>query len=412
MDPDRTLFLIGGKTKVLEKAKRLGLDVLYFQARDQFSPEQQELADAVVLVDYTDSDVLGPLARGAHEAWPARAVLSLTEPGLDPAAGVNDLLGLAGTPYEVSHRFTNKLLMRRRLEELGTPTIPAALVDGPESLRSFGAEHGFPIVVKPVDLTASVGVFVMDSSADADRVWNRVRALRVAGAYQWSKFFSVSSFMAEPYVPGPEYSVEAFSFAGRHVAIAVTEKTTIEGLFVEVAHALPAPLDSDVESALVDAATGFLDAIGYRDGPTHTEVKLGPNGPVVLESHNRVGGDRINELVHAAYGIDLDTYAIGWPFRLVEELPDRPRPERAAATMFFLGEPGRVAAVDGVERARSHPDVVVLDFNVRVGDVIEPLRGNWDRLGQVLATGPDAKAALRTCEELVGSIKVTTTAAA
>jgi ATP-grasp domain/L-amino acid ligase C-terminal domain 2/ATP-grasp N-terminal domain len=407
MKPEQTLLIVGGKSKIVEKAKGLGLDVVLFQAKGQFRPDQQELADAAVLVDYTDWSALGPLARGAHEAWRFPAVLSLTEPGLDPAARVNDMLGLGGTSYDVSHRFTDKWLMRRHLESVGAPTLPAALASGEDSLRAFGREHGYPFIVKPTTLTASLGVFRVEDEAAIDDVWRRVCELRASGALQWADFFTIGEFMMEPYVPGPEYSVEGFSFAGRHVALAVTEKHTA-GAFVEVGHALPAPLDRELEDAIVEAATTFLDAIGFRDGPTHTEVKVGPDGPIVLESHNRVGGDRINELVHSAYGIDMDTYAIGWPFRLVEELRERPEPKCAAATVFFFGESGRVKAIEGADEVRSHPDVVVLDVNVAVDGVVAPVRGNWDRAGQVLATGPDARAALRTCEQLVAGIRVVT----
>jgi hypothetical protein len=30
------------------------------------------------------------------------------------------------------------------------------------------------------------------------------------------------------------------------------------------------------------------------------------------------------DVVEAVYGIDLERYAVGWPFRLVPELPARP----------------------------------------------------------------------------------------
>jgi hypothetical protein len=37
----------------------------------------------------------------------------------------------------------------------------------------------------------------------------------------------------------------------------------------------------------------LLEAVGHRDGPAHTELKLTRNGPRIIESHNRQGGDRI-----------------------------------------------------------------------------------------------------------------------
>jgi biotin carboxylase len=251
-------------------------------------------------------------------------------------------------------------------------------------------------------------VFRVDGSDEVDAAWQKIGALREAGALQWADFFTVDEFLAEQYVPGPEYSVEAFSFGGRHVAVAVTEKATLDGVFVEVGHALPARVDAATEHAIVDTVAEFLTAIGVQHGPTHTEVRVGPDGPAVIETHNRVGGDRINELVAAAYGIDLDTYSIGWPLGLVEELTERPEPQRAAATRFLFGEPGTVTAVDGADEVRADAAVVALDVLVKPGDVVHPLRGNWDRLGQVVATGADTAAAIAACEQFIGKITVTT----
>lgn len=408
MEPGRTLLILGGKLKIVEKAKALGLDVVYLQRREQFGPEHRDLVGAAVLLDYTDWAQLRPLAQAAHEAWPCAAAVSLTEPGLDPVARVNDLLGLGGTPYDVSRRFTDKWLMRQHLARAGLAPVAAELVTDRDSLADFGKRHGYPFVVKPTALTASLGVFRVDDPGALDRVWRSVEELRASGALQWADFFTVDQFMMEAFVEGPEYSVEAFSFAGRHVALAVTEKASLHDNFVELGHALPAPLERDAEDAFVRATVEFLDAMGYRDGPSHTELKLGPDGPVVIESHNRVGGDRINELVDAAYGIDLDTYTLGWPFGLVEELTERPRPLQASATRFKLGEPGVVTAVRGVEEVRADPATVVLDVNVRPGDVVPPLRGNWDRLGQVVATGPDSAAAVAACERLLARLEIET----
>jgi hypothetical protein len=129
---------------------------------------------------------------------------------------------------------------------------------------------------------------------------------------------------------------------------------------------------------------------------------------VVIESHNRVGGDRISELVQAAYGIDLDLFTLGWPFRVVPELSTRPRPLRAAATRFLVAEPGRVTAIEGVEEVRAHPDTLDLEVNVAVGDTVGPLEANWSRLGQIVATGTDTTAAIAACEHLLSKITVTT----
>jgi biotin carboxylase len=408
MSQDNTILIIGGKPKVLRKAKALGLNVVHFQRMSQFSAEHKEHTDAAVLLEYTDLAKLRPLAQAARTAWDFGFVLSLTEPGLMPAAEVNDLLGLAGTSIRVSELFVDKWLMRQRLAEVGFPSVPAALVIDPDSLRDFGAAHGFPFIVKPTRGTGSVGVSIVRGPDSIDKVWRKVVELRTGEDFPWLNMCVTDEFIMEAYVAGPEYSVEAFSFDGNHIVVAITEKTVWPEVFVESGHAIPARLPSATEEAIEQTVTGFLDALGLRNGPTHTELRIASGGPVVIESNNRVGGDKLNELVEAVYGIDLSTYAIGWPFRLVEELTSRPLPKRAAATRFLIADPGRVTGLGQVSAVRAHPEVIDLEVNVSIGDVVEPLRDSGGRLGQIVATGTDTAAAISTCEEALTQLVITT----
>ncbi len=165
---------------------------------------------------------------------------------------------------------------------------------------------------------------------------------------------------------------------------------------------MPARLDAHAEAKLREAISRLLDAVGLRDGLSHTEIRLGRDGPAIIETHNRFGGDGIHRLVEGAFGIDLMTYLAGWPFRLVPELPDIPRPVRAASTvMLTKPEPGRVESITGVDEALAAPDVLDVQLWVEPGDPVRPLRDNWDRLALLAVTGADAGTAYRRGEQLI-----------
>lgn len=410
MNPDRTLMLIGHKTDTVRKAKALGLDVILLQHKSKLEPEQSALADVTFVVDYRDWSVVRPLVETAHRTWGIGAALSLTEPGLDVAARINDLLGLGGTRYATSHRLRDKWQMRRHLAASGADTIAARLVCGRESLPAFGDAHGYPFIVKPTDMTAGWGVLPVADPAEVPRIWDEIQRLRRDGVTYGTTLFTIQDFLMEEYVSGPEFSVEGFSFGGRHAIVAVTEKLVDAGRFVELGHTLPARIDPDLERAIVDAVRRFLDVMGVKDGPSHTEVRVGTQGPVVIESHNRIGGDHIGDLLRAAYGIDLVEYAVGWPFRLVQELPDRPRPLAGACVRFLHGSSGRVVEVGSLDDVRARPEVLAAELSVKVGDVLRPLHNNWDRHGLVAVRGRDSDAAVRLCHELIGSLRIETAA--
>ncbi|THA30429.1 ATP-grasp domain-containing protein [Streptomyces sp. A1547] len=410
---EHKLLVVGGRIQTLRKAAALGIRFVLIQHKDQFVPEAAALAEAVLIADYTDWDVTRPLVEAAQQAYGFTRVASITEPGLVPAGRISDHLGLGNTSEEVAELLRDKHAMRRHLAASPSPevralSVAAAEVDGAGALTAFGAEHGYPFVLKPVDATASLGVVRIDGPEQAAEAWAGVEALRARTDLQWGSFFTIGRFIAEQYIPGPEYSVESFSFAGRHIVLAVTEKLTGGG-FIELGHALPARLDPVDERRIEEAVARFLDAMGLTDGAAHTELRLSPAGPQIIESHNRMGGDRIFDLLDSAYGIDLEEWIVAWQFGLIPALTERPVPRHAAATRFLSAEPGTVVEIQGADEARALPDVIDVETGVLPGDTVGELRGNWDRVGQVLVTGADTEAAVATAERLTEKVTVVTT---
>jgi biotin carboxylase len=398
---NKTLLLVGGTDDMVRKAKALGLRVLVLQHPERAAAAPCPSADVLRIVDYTDLAAVAAAAGELRESDGFAAAVSFNEPALEAAGHVNDLFGLGGTGLAVTRRMRDKWAMRRALDGSGLAPVGAAPLTERAGIDRFADRYGYPLIVKPADGTASYGVFRLDGPRDADAVWQQVTALRGHRMQRASMPLSVGDFIIEQYVDGAEFSVECFSFAGRHVVIAVTEKLTADEHFAELGHLMPARLDAQAEAALREATSRLLDAVGLRDGLSHTEIRLGRDGPAIIETHNRFGGDGIQRLVEGAFGIDLMTYLAGWPFRLVPELPDIPRPVRAASTVMLTAEPGRVESITGVDEALAAPDVLDVQLWVEPGDPVRPLRDNWDRLALVAVTGADAGTAYRRGEQLI-----------
>lgn len=403
---ERTMLLVGGTDQHLERATALGVRVVLLQHPDKINPFQTGLADVLLMVDYTDWDTVRPLAEAAREVWGFDVIVSLTEGGLDMAARLNDHFGFPGTRPEVSRRMRDKYLMRRHLAEHGRLSIHWDRVTDRASLEAFALKAGFPFIVKPTDATASFGLIRVGGAEDLEAAWERIEELRGRRTDRGSTLFTVSEFLMESYLDGPEFSVEGFSFDGRHVVVAVTEKLVDDTHFAELGHALPARLTPQAYAQVTTAVADFLDTMGITDGPSHTELRLTSRGPVVIESHNRVGGGHINELVEAAFGIDLLGYGVAWPLGLVEELTEPPMARAGACTRFVLRDPGTVTAVSGVEEVAARPDVLAVEVSVRPGDEVRPLRDNWDRLGFAAVTAADTDAAIALCERLTSQIRI------
>ena len=286
----------------------------------------------------------------------------------------------------------------------------SAVVRSGRVVREFVEAHGLPIIVKPVRESGSLGVFRVRDRADMDVVAERYRSLDdghwVMGDLSDAESFD--EFLMEEFLDGPEISVETLSFDGRHVVVAVTDKEVGGSRFVEIGHSQPSACSAETLREVTRLVTEFLDAVGLRNGPGHTEVKLTSRGPRIVESHNRIGGDRINDLAEIAYGVDMERYALGAGFGLVEPLTTSPEARGGAAVRFLTPEPGRVVEVTGVDAVRADPAFVDLQLKVGPGDVVPPLTWNEDKVGHVVARGTTATEAIAHGRRLAAAIHVRT----
>jgi biotin carboxylase len=386
------ILIIGGKKKIVQKAKGLGLEVLYFQKPEKLDETCLPYVDHLELLDFEDESVVVPAARALFESRPFGYAISLTEPGLIPTAWVIDALRLPGNSHATVRLLKDKWAMRQHLNSVSLSTVTAQVGYSEADLRCFAGRYGLPMIVKPVGGVGSLDVHCIRALDELDHTWRQIRERRLG------------CFLMEEFLDGREVSVEAFSFAGRHVVLAVTDKLTLPN-FVEVGHSMPAQLADEVRAEVVSLVTRFLDTVDLRDGPSHTELKLTAHGPRVIESHNRIGGDKINEMVQIAYGVDMDTLALAWPFGLIEALDRPPVMVSGAAIRFFVPPPGAVREISGVEEVTQAPGLVELELLCRAGSRISPLRWSEDRVGFVLTKGTTARAAVATSEQLLQRVQ-------
>lgn len=395
------LLMIGGWTDIYRKAKALGFDLTVVQRRQDIKPDDLALVDQLVTSTLSDKTVV-TLAETLHQATPFDAVVSFQELGVLNAAIIADRLGIAGNPLTPVLLTRDKCRMRRHLVEAGIPSIPFIEADGPDSVIAFGDRHGWPIILKPANGVGSIQVHRIDSAAEVPALYEEIVADPVFHEVAHGDF-PTARLIAEKFMRGTEISVEAVSWNGVHTVLGATDKLLMgETNFVEAGHtmpsALPAPLLDDVERLV----TRFLTSIGHLHGPSHTEIIVTEEGPIIVESHTRTGGDRIFEMAEYVYGIDMiDATLAGFAGRYA--LERRPRHGGAAIRFVEAGE-GTVHALGGVEEAAAADGVVRADIALKVGATVKTSRHSAERPGYVLAVGPSRAAAVSNAEAAVRKI--------
>lgn len=394
---NREVVIIGGRYDVCDRARSLGLQICLIQKPSLLDPRALALANRAIITDYARDPALLPALEAMHKTSPFAALISLTEPGLLIASRFAEQLGLPGMPpADIVSKTTDKFTMRCSLSEsCPAVNVAAAIGRGPDDIVEFGNRHGWPVIVKPRDGSGSVGVRFLQSP---DAIGEQPLP---------------AEFLCEAYIEGREFSVEAFSFGGRHIIFAVTEKSvntaSTANPFVEMAHRLPANINAAEKAHIELTIREFLDALGLSDGPSHTELKLATDGAIkIIETHTRYGGDHIAEMVRLVTGYDIITMAIGWPIGLVQMPQELIEPNGGAAVQFVFPPVGKVAEIYGVDTVRGGPGIHLVHMGIEVGHTVVDVTRSGQRGGFVVAVAPSSSQAAEICEAACRGITIRT----
>ena len=335
-------------------------------------------------------DVVGRIV-DLYAAAHIERVVPVDEFALLPAALATTQLRIPGLSVRGVRNTRDKLHMRRALEQAGLAQVRYAACHDLAQAQAFLERVGGPIILKPVSGTGSDGVSLVASGEEL------ASAFKLAAEAD-----GFTGILCEEYIEGPEVSLEGYSVDGRFVPVALTDKLTDER-FLEIGHQQPSSHPQGVFEAAADIAGRALAALGIENGVTHTEFRISTRGPVLIETHTRMGGDRIHVLTQLTTGVDLADLMVA--FSLGEAVDARPTPQgRAAAIRFLVGRPARVRGVrlPAMEPGNGIHAVVVPP----IGKALSGRSSSRERLGHVIATGPTPELAAKTAESLLEQIHI------
>jgi biotin carboxylase len=319
------------------------------------------------LQETIDAEEMCEAARKLAAVEPVHGIFTWDEARVLQGAKVAAALGLPGGHPDAVMRCRDKHLTREALAAAGVPQPASALVGTAEQALEAARRIGYPVVVKPRAMAASLGVVRADTPAQLATRFEFARDTTLPGSWLYE-----TAVLVEEYLPEPEVSVDSAVHAGEVLPMFVARKEIgYPPYFEELGHVVDAadPLlaDRQVRRVVQDAHT----ALGFTDGMTHTELKLTRSGPKVIEVNARLGGDLIPYLGLRATGMDpglaAAAVACGQPPELTSTR------QRVAAVRFFYVEQDDTT-IDKVDFDRAAlPDSVDLaEPLVEPGAVVSP----------------------------------------
>lgn len=391
----RVLFLLPSGTykapDFIDAARRLGVEVVVA------SETEQTLADAMgdraLVVDLSDPARSAGAITALDGRRPLDAVIAVDDQGLLIAARAARELGLPANDPEAVARTRNKAAMRAALA--GAEVFqPAFRVVGRDADVVAAAEElGWPVVIKPVSLSASRGVIRADSPAEAGAAGVRIRAILDEDGRD------DEPLLVERYVSGQEAAVEGLLRGGQLEILAVFDKPDplVGPYFEETIYVTPSRLPAQVQAEIARSVADAAAALGLAEGPVHAELRIDPGGqPWIIELAARTIGGLCARTLRFAAGVTLEELVL----RHALGLPIDPRRERPAAGVMMLPIPraGRLVAVHGQDEALAVDHITALEISIPPGGKVQPLPEGARYLGFLFArasTPAEVEEALR-----------------
>jgi biotin carboxylase len=293
-------------------------------------------------------------------------------------AYVCEKLGLNGLNSKAAEISTNKYLLRKCLKDHNILSPGFIKISNLDQLNQEKHTINFPLIIKPVDSSASRGVKKIINKAELERYYLE--------ALNHSKCGDV---ILEDYIEGPEYSIEALCYRENIHVLAITEKTTsgFENIFfVEDRHIIPANLTESAKKQISLTIIEAIKKIGLDNCAIHAEVKLTSKGPIIIEIGSRLGGDYISsDLVPLSTGIDMHKQAIN--ICLNNEIDVIPTKLMYAGVQFINSDNHKAAGI--------HLDGIYANSGFERSDLKEfkkiSLKSSLDRLGYYIVKGETRK---------------------
>lgn len=279
------------QTPLILKAKEMGFETYVFawQTGDEIG---EKTADHFIPISAGNKEAILKECKKAEVC----AVVSIgSDISALTAAYVSENLGFVSNSYESVFLATNKILTRKKLNELCINQPQFIEITDIIDKDTLG-KLKYPLVVKPSDRSGGRGLKKVTNETELYNAINYAREISFE-----------HKAIVEEYIEGQLYSCECISQNGNHRILGFVKRTVIEigGKLCEQEHYAPANLPLSVIEKMNLTASLILDKFGLNNGASSIEFILSKDGIYIIEITPTMYGDFIGtDLLPLAYNSD------------------------------------------------------------------------------------------------------------
>jgi hypothetical protein len=339
-----------------------------------------------VLPSTIDGPAMAEAAVRLHRTDRVSGVLCWDEGRIHATAHVAEALGLRNGDPAVVWRLRDKAQTRAALDVAGVAQPRSVAVKTLDDALAAARRVGYPAILKPRGLGASLGVVRVDGPAELRAMFEFTRDTPAPDPVVYASDHPV---LVEECIEGEEISVDSVVRDGEVTALFVGRKVVGYPPYrEEIGHYVDAGDPLLTDPVLVKALQQTHAALGFLDGWTHTEFMLTETGPQLIEVNGRLGGDMIPYLGMLASGIDPGVVAAATACGLASD-PSPTRCRVAGIRFFYVDREDTTIETVAFDESGLPPTIDrAVPVAVAGAVVSPPPRGTvWGRIAYATAVG-------------------------
>ncbi len=370
----------------MQAATELGIEVVV--GSDKSNPLESLHPDKQVGLDFADPEEGARQIERYSRGRPLAAIVAVDDAGTRLAARASWRLELPYNPVEAVDATRNKGLLREHLAKAGLPSPPYQVESVDASAAQIASRLDFPVVAKPLALSASRGVIRADTPEQFVAAFERIGHILDQPECADEAGSLADQILIEAYVPGTEVSVEGLLNDGQLQVLAIFDKPDPLGgpFFEETIYVTPSRLEDKDLDRVVATTERATAAIGLRDGPVHAEMRINEQGVFPIDIAARSIGGLCSRTLSFGTGMSLEElilrHATG------DALPSVERESQAAGVMMIpIPGAGTLKTVKGISEAEAGPLIKSVTITTHLEAKVVPLPEGGDYLGFIFARG-------------------------
>eukprot|EP00532_Pseudo-nitzschia_australis_P008561 CAMPEP_0168173946 /NCGR_PEP_ID=MMETSP0139_2-20121125/6204_1 /TAXON_ID=44445 /ORGANISM="Pseudo-nitzschia australis, Strain 10249 10 AB" /LENGTH=969 /DNA_ID=CAMNT_0008091989 /DNA_START=69 /DNA_END=2978 /DNA_ORIENTATION=+ len=348
------------------------------------------------LAEVDERETLAQTSEAMYEAAGSLRVVACLaggEAGVDLADALSEHIKVRTNGTDIPNR-RDKKVQQEIIRKHGLRSVRQAGDSDFVGVKDFLRTEPYPVVLKPVESAGSDGVKLCHSFEEAEEHFHVLMNSQMVNGGD------CAAVLCQEFLRGKEYVVDHVSRDGEHktVMVWVYDKRPCHGSAFVYFGCVPVDSESLEAKIVIPYVQGVLDALEFKNGPSHAEVMMTPDGPCLVEMNCRAhGGDgnwrplcRHLTGGYSQVEATVDAFLDKRQFALLPSKP--PSPFKASGQEVILVSfcRGLVKATPGFDVIKEMPSFVYLETGVRPGSRVDYTIDLFTGIGSVILMHKDS----------------------